>query len=140
MRSRANSEPLFLPPELSRFTCKQRKKRRGWDSNPRDDLTPPTRFPILGAKLQCVSSCTAITLSKAANHSCGRQRQSIAYRPVPSRLQYGCSKWPSGTLEGESEPDNIVDGAHAPRMIREVITAWKVYRRSPQQTLGMIRN
>ena len=25
---------------------KQSKKRRGWDSNPRDDLTPPTRFPI----------------------------------------------------------------------------------------------
>ncbi len=28
------------------FTCKQWEKRRGWDSNPRDDLTPPTRFPI----------------------------------------------------------------------------------------------
>src|SRR5215212_9518047 len=46
MRSRANSEPLFLPPDLSRFTCKQKEKRRGWDSNPRDGLTPPTRFPI----------------------------------------------------------------------------------------------
>src|SRR5919106_2237549 len=46
MRSRANSEPLLLPPELSRFTCKTRIKRRGWDSNPRDDLTPSTRFPI----------------------------------------------------------------------------------------------
>jgi hypothetical protein len=31
---------------LIRFTCKRQKKRRGWDSNPRDDLTPPTRFPI----------------------------------------------------------------------------------------------
>ena len=28
------------------FTCKLVRKRRGWDSNPRDDLTPPTRFPI----------------------------------------------------------------------------------------------
>src|ERR687896_617479 len=46
MRSRANWEPLFLPPDLSRFTCKTMMKRRGWDSNPRDDLTPPTRFPI----------------------------------------------------------------------------------------------
>src|SRR5215204_1779080 len=46
MRSRANWEPLFLPPDLSRFTCKTTMKRRGWDSNPRDDLTPPTRFPI----------------------------------------------------------------------------------------------
>src|SRR5215204_6786600 len=26
--------------------AKGRKERRGWDSNPRDDLTPPTRFPI----------------------------------------------------------------------------------------------
>ena len=31
---------------LLRFACKRREKRRGWDSNPRDDLTPPTRFPI----------------------------------------------------------------------------------------------
>src|SRR5918997_5470105 len=46
MRSRANWEPLFLPPDLSRFTCKTMMKRRGCDSNPRDDLTPPTRFPI----------------------------------------------------------------------------------------------
>src|ERR671913_946160 len=46
MRSRANSEPLLLPPDLSRFTCKTMMKRRGWDSNPRDGLTPSTRFPI----------------------------------------------------------------------------------------------
>jgi hypothetical protein len=28
------------------YSLQTRKKRRGWDSNPRDDLTPPTRFPI----------------------------------------------------------------------------------------------
>src|SRR5215216_2354664 len=46
MRSRANSGPLFYLAGLPRFTCKRRKKRRGWDSNPRDGSTPPTRFPI----------------------------------------------------------------------------------------------
>src|SRR5918993_2788017 len=34
------------PLRLSCFTCKTKKKRRGWDSNPRDGLTPPTRFPV----------------------------------------------------------------------------------------------
>ncbi len=29
-----------------RFTCKQKEKRRGWDSNPRDGFKPPTRFPV----------------------------------------------------------------------------------------------
>src|SRR5215213_11765091 len=37
--------PMDLAHERA-FPCKQREKRRGWDSNPRDDLTPPTRFPI----------------------------------------------------------------------------------------------
>src|SRR5215212_1120303 len=37
--------PMGLAHERA-FPCKQREKRRGWDSNPRDDLTPPTRFPI----------------------------------------------------------------------------------------------
>src|SRR3712207_752674 len=46
MRSRANSGPHFRLASLPRFTCKQREKRRGWDSNPRDGLTPSTRFPI----------------------------------------------------------------------------------------------
>src|SRR5918993_3586825 len=46
MRSRANSGPHFHLAGFPRFTCKWREKRRGWDSNPRDDLTPPTRFPI----------------------------------------------------------------------------------------------
>src|SRR5215208_1115883 len=46
MRSRANSEPHFRLAGLPRITCKQEEKRRGWDSNPRDGLTPPTRFPI----------------------------------------------------------------------------------------------
>src|SRR5215211_4024832 len=27
----------------ARRPCKERQERRGWDSNPRDDLTPPTR-------------------------------------------------------------------------------------------------
>src|SRR5215204_2220659 len=31
---------------LSRSTCEYKKKRRGWDSNPRDGSTPPTRFPV----------------------------------------------------------------------------------------------
>src|ERR671913_1852945 len=46
MRSRAKSGPHFRLAGLPRFTCKQKEKRRGWDSNPRDDLTPSTRFPI----------------------------------------------------------------------------------------------
>src|SRR5215211_5594058 len=46
MRSRANSEPHFRLAGLPRITCKQEEKRRGWDSNPRDGSTPPTRFPI----------------------------------------------------------------------------------------------
>ena len=140
MRSRANWEPLFLPPDLSRFTCKTMMKRRGWDSNPRNDLTPPTRFPILGATLRGISARTDIRSSNAANYPFERQRRSIAYRPVASRLQYGCSKWQCGKLEGKGEPDNIVDGAHAPRKIREASTAWQVYRRSSQETLGMIWN
>src|SRR5215204_5303762 len=28
------------------FCLQTKKKRRGWDSNPRDGLTPPTRLPI----------------------------------------------------------------------------------------------
>ena len=36
----------FVTTDRSHFTCKKWKKRKGWDSNPRDDLTPPTRFPI----------------------------------------------------------------------------------------------
>jgi hypothetical protein len=139
-RSRMSSGPRFHLAGLPRFTCKQRIKRRGWDSNPRDDLTPPTRFPILGATLQCVSPRTDIRPSNATNQSCGRQRRSIAYRPVPIWLQYGCSKWQCGKLEGKGGPDNIVDGAHAPRKVREASTARKVYWRSPQQTLGMIWN
>src|SRR5918993_850646 len=46
MRSRANSGPHFHLAGFPRFTCKWREKRGGGDSNPRDDLTPPTRFPI----------------------------------------------------------------------------------------------
>src|SRR5215210_4706781 len=46
MRSRANSGPYFHLARFPRFTCKQEEKRRGWDSNPRDGLTPPTRFPV----------------------------------------------------------------------------------------------
>jgi hypothetical protein len=95
---------------------------------------------VLGATLRGVSPRTEIRPSNAANHSFGKQRRSIAYRSVSSRLQYGCSKWQCGTLEGEGEPDNIVDGAHAPWMIREASTVWKVYWRSSQQTLGMIWN
>src|SRR5215217_8527984 len=37
--------PIGLALERA-FTCTLGRKRRGWDSNPRDDLTPPTRFPI----------------------------------------------------------------------------------------------
>jgi hypothetical protein len=46
MRSRISSGPHFLPPGLPRFTCKQKEKRRGWDSNPRDGFKPSTRFPV----------------------------------------------------------------------------------------------
>ena len=28
------------------FQLQIQEKRRGWDSNPRDGLTPPTRFPV----------------------------------------------------------------------------------------------
>jgi hypothetical protein len=41
------------------FTCKQRKKRSGWDSNPRDDLTPPTRFPISKGHLSCFGAVSS---------------------------------------------------------------------------------
>ena len=36
-----SGEPIVLY-----FTCKRKEKRRGWDSNPRDGSTPPTRFPV----------------------------------------------------------------------------------------------
>jgi hypothetical protein len=37
--------PTPLVTAILQFTCK-RNERRGWDSNPRDGSTPPTRFPI----------------------------------------------------------------------------------------------
>src|ERR671911_2144555 len=99
MRSRANWEPLFLPPDLSRFTCKQREKRRGWDSNPRDDLTPPTRFPI--SKWYLTSFVQGVLIYPIASvwsgllrhlSRCSYTLASIACAPVLARLQYGCSK------------------------------------------------
>jgi hypothetical protein len=38
--------PFTFYMHLLHFTCKRKEKRRGRDSNPRDGLTPPTRFPI----------------------------------------------------------------------------------------------
>ena len=40
------SGPLRLLKNTTTFYLQTEEKRRGWDSNPRDDLTPPTRFPI----------------------------------------------------------------------------------------------
>src|SRR5918997_5431680 len=46
MRLQGRLGPPSLPSKIVCFTCKTKKKRRGWDSNPRDGLTPPTRFPV----------------------------------------------------------------------------------------------
>ena len=44
--SRGLGSSRWAPLRSSSFTCKRREKRRGWDSNPRDGSTPPTRFPV----------------------------------------------------------------------------------------------
>ena len=44
--TRGSRPPSVSPTRPARSTCKWRKKRRGRDSNPRDGLTPPTRFPV----------------------------------------------------------------------------------------------
>jgi hypothetical protein len=98
MRSRANSGPHFHLAGLPRFTCKQKEKRRGWDSNPRDDLTPPTRFPISkghltnfvhGVPICPIASVWSALLRPLSR--CSYTLASIAYAPVLARLQYGCS-------------------------------------------------
>src|SRR5215217_1574024 len=46
MRPELARDLTFHLAGLPLFTCKTRRKRRGWDSNPRDGSTPPTRFPV----------------------------------------------------------------------------------------------
>src|SRR5829696_7876256 len=45
MNSKRLTDPRSLP-KVGQYPCKPCGKRRGRDSNPRDGLTPPTRFPI----------------------------------------------------------------------------------------------
>src|ERR671911_1556645 len=92
MRSRANWEQLFLPPDLSRFTCKTMMKRRGWDSNPRDGLTPSTRFPIAllrptrtplrGRRTGVYQKANLLLLPFSRSRSGSRRPSSPVYRPL----------------------------------------------------------
>jgi hypothetical protein len=93
---------VFLP-QLLRFTCKRQKKRRGWDSNPRDDLTPPTRFPIAllrptrtplrGRRTGVYQKANLLLLPFSRSRSGSRRPSSPVYRPRTRRRFR--NPWPS---------------------------------------------
>jgi hypothetical protein len=75
------------------------EERRGWDSSPRDGLTPPTRFPIPEGHLTSlvhgvltypIASISSDFLRPLSRYS--HTLASIACARVLARLQYGCSK------------------------------------------------